>query len=67
MRDIIMVIGIVMFIIGIIVKIFNAKWSWRTGAYTRSKNKTLSLVGWILIIVGLAIVVLVAYQGGQLN
>ena len=63
---IIMLLGIVLFVIGLLIQMITAKWSWWTFDYTSSHNKPLSFIGWILITIGLGLVILTAYLNGQL-
>lgn len=65
--DMIMLIGIIIFVVGLLINVANAKWSWKTGAYTASKNRIRTLLGWLLITIGLAIVIVTAYNNGQLG
>lgn len=64
---IIMILGIVLFTIGLLIQMITAKWSWWRGGYYSSNNKPLSFIGWLSIISGLGIVLLVAYLNGQLG
>lgn len=63
--DNIILIGSVIFAIGVIINILNAKWSWKTGEYTRVKNRKVALIGWLFLLIGILIIVLKAYANGQ--
>ncbi|EUJ38014.1 hypothetical protein BCAMP_09155 [Brochothrix campestris FSL F6-1037] len=60
-------VGAIIFGIGLFIQLITAKWSWRLGGYYKSKNKPLSLIGLCIIILGLVIIVMSAIANGQLK
>lgn len=65
--DTMIVIGAALLAVGIVIQIFTARWSrWRAGYYG-TRNKPLSAFGWLLIVLGVAIMVVKAIANGQLG
>ena len=57
--DNIRILGVVVFALGLIIDIFNTKWKWPFGKYElESKNKNLSKISTLLIIIGFIIVLI---------
>ncbi|WP_424349219.1 hypothetical protein ACPBEH_11110 [Latilactobacillus sp. 5-91] len=65
--QIIMFIGIILSSIGLILLAATTRWvnGWLTNYKTT--NRPVSLFGWFLLIVGLAIIIAAAYANGQLG
>lgn len=58
------ILGIILFVIGILLSIITSRWQ---GYYYESTYSPLSLIGLLLIIIGLGLVLITAYLNGQLN
>lgn len=65
--DIIILIGSIISGIGVIISAFNTKIRYGFFTHYESKNKGLSWISFILIIIGLGIIILKAYLNGQLS
>lgn len=61
--DIIRIMGLVIFGIGIIIEIANTKWQWPFWKYTlESRNKKLAILSNVLIILGFLLVIFRVYM-----
>lgn len=65
--DIIILVGSVIALLGLMLMVVNSKWDKKRAGYYKTKNKSISRVSIILIIMGLAIVIFRAYLNGQLG
>ncbi len=66
--DKIILIGAVIFGIGLIIAVLNTKWKWQFGRYPFvNKSKGIAFLSWVIIIIGLCIVILRAVNEGYIG
>lgn len=66
-RTLIMYFGIAVAGIGVLLLAFTTKWQGGWGYPYRTTNKPLARLGWLLLLIGLAILIGMAYLNGQLG
>lgn len=67
--DYTILIGIIIAGLGLLLLMITTKfvWGWNWGYPYRTTNKPLAFLGWVLLIIGLAIILVKAKANGQLG
>ncbi|MGX7059412.1 hypothetical protein [Vagococcus humatus] len=58
--DLIILLGAIVCAVGLAVKMINAKWSSKSSGYYLSKNRMVSLIEGVIMIIGLLIILIKA-------